>query len=149
MIKTIQYELNEGILSIQENEYYRKCMVVTVLYPFASLTISEETLKNYIDVITWMRGLLWVWRWIETIWNCIIQSILRYGHQPNPQQRTAISIQSKRGWKWKQYIFISLSKLCGKTNNILFTETYVIRISHNVIELLWMDWLTRISRDNN
>ena len=57
MIKTIQYELNEGILSIQENEYYRKCMVATALYPFASLIISEETLKNYIDVITWKRGL--------------------------------------------------------------------------------------------
>ena len=56
-IKTIQYELNEGILSIQENEYYRKCMAVTALYPFASLIISEETLKNYIDVITWNRGL--------------------------------------------------------------------------------------------
>ena len=57
MIKTIQYELNEGILSIQENECYRKCMVVTALYPFASLIISEETLKKYIDVMTWKRGL--------------------------------------------------------------------------------------------
>ena len=149
MIKTIQYELNEGILSIQEIEYYRKCMVAIALYPFASLIISEETLKKYIDVITWNRGLPWVWRWIETIWNCIIQSILRYGHQPNLQQRTAISIQSKRWWKWKQYPFISLSKLCGKTNNVLITETYVIRISHNVIEILWMDGLTRISWDKN
>ena len=57
MIKTIQYELNEGILSIQENECYRKCMVAIVLYPFASLIIYEETLKKYIDVITWKRGL--------------------------------------------------------------------------------------------
>ena len=50
MIKAIKYELNEGILSIQESEYYQKCKVATALYPFASFIIKDETLKNYVDV---------------------------------------------------------------------------------------------------
>ena len=50
MIKAIKYELNEGILSIKENEYYQKCKVATALYPFASFILSEETLKNYVEV---------------------------------------------------------------------------------------------------
>ena len=51
IIKAIKYELNNGLLSVKENDiHHKRCMVATSLYPYASHIISPEQLEKYIAV---------------------------------------------------------------------------------------------------
>ena len=49
--KAINYELNNGLLSLKENDiHHKRCMVITSLYPYASHIISPEQVNKYIAV---------------------------------------------------------------------------------------------------
>ena len=51
IIKAINYELDNGLLSVKENDiHYKRCMVTTSLYPYASHIISFHQ-NNWISTL--------------------------------------------------------------------------------------------------